>query len=276
MNKIILWIAGVTDNFGHDHIKEYIPVLKNYDIKELVFSDFDFLNDNIKQYSTENLLLYISKIDDEIKKIDLDSYEEILLYGHSTGGLISILYMKYGKYCNKFNGLILNDPFIEWNQGFLNNFIIEYNKHIPLTWKFNKFVWRYNKYYNYYQKGNSSQIEHHNKFKYIKSQRKSNYQSGYIGFANGMTKAKNLVKSQLNLKNNFLEDFPVLLLIAGGSEWRKKYKKNKLELGTFLNKNDALFLTKLSNNVNYWIIIGTYHDVFLSLSINNKMYFVIN
>ena len=130
MNKIILWIAGVTDNFGHDHIKEYIPVLKNYDIKELVFSDFDFLNDNIKQYSTENLLLYISKIDDEIKKIDLDSYEEILLYGHSTGGLISILYMKYGKYCNKFNGLILNDPFIEWNQGFLINFIIEYNKHI--------------------------------------------------------------------------------------------------------------------------------------------------
>ena len=253
--KIILWIPGLTDHYIHNHIKKYIPVFNNYEIKELVFSDYDFLNENIKQYSTEDFLLYIKFIDEKIKEINLEKYSEKILYGHSTGGLISILYLKYGQYCNLFDGLILNDPFIDWNLNFLQELILENSKFYPLCWKFKNFLWRYNKFTKYYKKSCTYEIASYlNSFDYITGKKKECYDDGYIAFPKGASQAQKLILS----KKNFLEKFPILLLIANGSEFKKK----KFVLGQSLNKNETIYLLNLSSNLSYWYIDGTYHDVF--------------
>lgn len=43
------------------------------------------------------------------------SYDEIILYGHSTGGLIAALYAKEGRWRNHIAGCIFNSPFWSFN-----------------------------------------------------------------------------------------------------------------------------------------------------------------
>ena len=255
--KIIIWIPGFLDRYNHEHIKEKIPILKDHEIKELKILDYDL--DHKKPYSNDNFLNYITEIDKIIENmnIELDKYKEIILYGHSTGGLLAILYLKYGKYNNIFNGIILNDPFISYNIGktglyiLCNFYILNY---IPLLENikiFNKtfvnFFYRNNK--NLYR-------EYLNNLPYVKKKFNLQFIDIYLNF---LVKTK-IIQEYLFESKKYLNDFPILLLIANGSSkfTNRFYSKN----GSLLNKEDTNNIKNISSNIDNLYINDTYHDVF--------------
>ena len=42
------------------------------------------------------------------------TYEKVVLYGFSTGGLEATLLLREGKYRDRFSGVVFNSPFLDW------------------------------------------------------------------------------------------------------------------------------------------------------------------
>ena len=124
--KAIIWIPGRNDYFAHYHITYNIP---KYDIYAIDLRgcgdakmdiDIPHYVEDLTYYFQELNLLYDEFIGENKKK-----YDEIILYGHSTGGLIAVIYYDYNK-SNQINKLILNSPFFEINESLITRFIIKY------------------------------------------------------------------------------------------------------------------------------------------------------
>lgn len=67
-----------------------------------------------RRYEARDLSEYFPDIDSAIAKMKSDGITDITLMGHSTGGLISALYME-NKPAPEIKKLILNSPFLDWN-----------------------------------------------------------------------------------------------------------------------------------------------------------------
>lgn len=66
-------------------------------------------------FQVHNMKEYFPDIDSAIVQMKHDGIKEIVLMGHSTGGLITSLYMNNHP-DKSIKALILNSPFLDWNQ----------------------------------------------------------------------------------------------------------------------------------------------------------------
>lgn len=110
----ILYIHGFNDYFFQKEMADkftshgysfFALDLRKYGRSYLPHQKFNNIR-NLRDYYEE-----IDKTIDIIKKTN----DKIILIGHSTGGLILTLYAKDNTGKNKFNGLILNSPFFDFN-----------------------------------------------------------------------------------------------------------------------------------------------------------------
>jgi alpha-beta hydrolase superfamily lysophospholipase len=77
-----------------------------------------------RRYEARDMNEYFADIDSAITRMRRDSIEEIVLMGHSTGGLITSLYMEDAP-APEIKVLILNSPFLDWNfTGMMRNVLI--------------------------------------------------------------------------------------------------------------------------------------------------------
>ncbi|MCJ8288936.1 MAG: alpha/beta hydrolase [Crocinitomicaceae bacterium] len=113
--KSVLYIHGYVDYFFHSHLGEKFNA-----------NDFDFYALDLRKYGRSllehhhpnycrNIEEYFEEISIAIREIQTTS-DSIYLLGHSTGGLIASTYMNSGKERNLIDGLILNSPFLDFNQ----------------------------------------------------------------------------------------------------------------------------------------------------------------
>ena len=113
--KSVLYVHGYVDYFFHPHMAE-----------EFHANDFDFFAIDLRKYGRsilphqhENYCRdveeYFEEISIALQMIDQKS-SKIYLMGHSTGGLIVSNYMNDGMNKEMVDGLILNSPFLEFNQ----------------------------------------------------------------------------------------------------------------------------------------------------------------
>lgn len=70
---------------------------------------------NQKMNNVRNLEEYFADIDTTLKIMKAEGAEKILLYGHSTGGLIVTLYANHTMGHELFDALFLNSPFFDMN-----------------------------------------------------------------------------------------------------------------------------------------------------------------
>lgn len=114
--KSVLYIHGFNDyffqaemahEFNNNGFNFYALDLRKYGRSYLPHQK---LND------VRDLKKYYEEIISALEIIRAEGNEKVLLFGHSTGGLILTLFAK--NYSNKklFDGLILNSPFFEFNQ----------------------------------------------------------------------------------------------------------------------------------------------------------------
>jgi len=113
--KSVLYLHGYIDYFFHPHLGE-----------KFIANNFDFYALDLRKYGRsllehqhpnycKDIEEYFEEISIAIRKIQ-NASNSIYLLGHSTGGLIASSYMNNGKERNRIDGLILNSPFLDFNQ----------------------------------------------------------------------------------------------------------------------------------------------------------------
>ena len=117
--KAVLYIHGYCDYFFQGEMAEkyaengfnfYALDLRKYGRSILPHQTPNFCK-SVEEYYPE--------IDRAFEIIKADKNEQILLNGHSTGGLVSSLYAHDRREQNKITALFLNSPFLEFNENLL-------------------------------------------------------------------------------------------------------------------------------------------------------------
>lgn len=112
--KAILYVHGYNDYFFQDGVGQefndsgygfYAVDLRKYGRSLLPGQ---------RRYEARNLNEYFPDLDSAIARMRRDSVTEIIMMGHSTGGLIASLYMESAP-APEVKALILNSPFLDWN-----------------------------------------------------------------------------------------------------------------------------------------------------------------
>ncbi|WP_159023129.1 alpha/beta hydrolase [Formosa sp. L2A11] len=113
--KSLLYIHGYVDYFFHPHLGEQFNA-----------HDFDFYALDLRKHGRSllqhqhpnycrDIEEYFEEISTSIKTIKSKN-KSLFLLAHSTGGLTASCYMNYGKEKHLIDGLILNSPFLDFNQ----------------------------------------------------------------------------------------------------------------------------------------------------------------
>jgi len=126
-DNAFIWIHGYNDYYFHFHVGE--ELLKNgYDVYAITFRNFGKIaKDRRYIHYVKSWDSYFKDINNSLEWIMKNKkHKKFVLYGHSTGGLISTIYMNEGKYKNIFHGLILNSPFFDFYGSDTKEFIIKY------------------------------------------------------------------------------------------------------------------------------------------------------
>ncbi|MDA8773633.1 alpha/beta hydrolase [Chlamydiia bacterium] len=244
-DSLIVWFPGYYDYFKHKHIFTEIPFFNNVDILPMYFSSWNI--SKFQPYKEDNILDYFDSIDKILETIDKKKYKNIVLYGHSMGGLLATIYGYCGKYNHIFNGVILNDPYYQWDSlKFLSKNIYLH----PLSWSWKTFYWSFDESNPLVWWYKSSTTQNLNKLEYLHEKIPNPSVHITAGHIWATTQSMNLVET-----TNYLlfDDVPTLLLMSGGIEHFEKalvLQKDLIEIGP-----------KLSTNVEYVGINSAIHDV---------------
>lgn len=113
--RSVLYIHGYIDYFFHPHLGEKFNT-NNFDFYALDLRKYGrSLLENQHPNYCKDIEEYFEEISIAIRKIQKTNLS-IYLLGHSTGGLIASSYMNIGRERNRIDGLILNSPFLDFNQ----------------------------------------------------------------------------------------------------------------------------------------------------------------
>ena len=244
-NKCIIWLPGRKDYFYHYHISQY---LNDYDIYSPFYRNCHELKDDISDYIYD-----INQISDEIDVLyshfNLNSYNEVILYGHSTGGLIAILYQQ--NTANKITKIVLNGPWLYYKFtpyeyyvfNYLLYYIIPYIPEYDLTnnksFKNNKYVLMLSKKFS------------------INELYKKNYLTPIIS-----SWFRNIIKYHNDISCNKIKiKYETLILL---SDHTAKFKGAEIGDEILDIKNHIDQIHKLGNNIKLHLIKDASHDVFVS------------
>lgn len=111
--KLFIWIDGLNASFTHYHVTKELPDLDMVSI-DLRHCGRSKTNTMVPHYSAD-FKEYFEEIDAVLDHFEYKKYEQVILYGHSTGGLIVTLYMSSkGEEVGYENfRVILNSPFFD-------------------------------------------------------------------------------------------------------------------------------------------------------------------
>ena len=262
----ILWIHGFNDYYFHFHIGEEL-LNEGYNMYTITLPNYPQKNVDRKYlFYIDDLKKYFSYIDQFIEFIRARGINIIVLYGHSTGGLISTAYLHEGKKAHHIDKLILNAPFFDFHDSnimeiIIKNVLTNIGKILP------KFVIREGK----------NQLSSPEKYKdilsryYFDQNRKITYPNHtFAGWINAVaTYHQKIQKKQIKL------DIPILVLMSSTSKNTCKGEQN----GDCVL--DVTEIKKYSRNLGKHVIIkeynGAIHDVLLSKStvVNDALYDII-
>ena len=255
--KCIIYIHGFNDYFYQYHISDYF-MENNYDFYSITLNNYGSTKTD-KIYYINNFKDYFIDIDNSIEYIkNQKNYNNILLFGHSMGGLLSIIYLDSGFYKDYINGLILNSPFFEFYNEKIMIILIKTIGYI-LGYFFPKIKLRKeNNKPNNYSKAIKKRF-------YFESKYKLSTSPVYAGWI------KTIIDNQMKIKNKKIKiNKPIICLSSDKSNLKFDDKSDSI-----LNINDInKYCNFISNNINYIYVKNAIHDIFVSdkETVNNAFY----
>ncbi|MCA9834963.1 MAG: alpha/beta hydrolase [Thermomicrobiales bacterium] len=109
----VLYVHGFVDYFFHDHVAQHF-VAHGWSWHALdLRRNGRSLRDGDERFYSGDLQEYYEEIDAAIARIKSDGYERIVLMGHSTGGLVSVIWANDRRESHPIDALILNSPWLD-------------------------------------------------------------------------------------------------------------------------------------------------------------------
>jgi alpha-beta hydrolase superfamily lysophospholipase len=114
--RAVLYVHGFVDYFFQTHMADFFVNL-GWDFYAL---DLRKYGRSLLPHQTPNfcrsLTEYFPELDEAVRIVrEDDGHDELLLAGHSTGGLITALWAHVRRDCGLIDGLFLNSPFFDFN-----------------------------------------------------------------------------------------------------------------------------------------------------------------
>lgn len=251
--KSVLYLHGYVDYFFHPHLGEKFNK-NNFDFYAL---DLRKHGRSLMQHQHPNYCRdieeYFEEISISIRKIKSES-NSVFLLAHSTGGLTASCYMNTGKERGLIDGLILNSPFLDFNQSKIEKSISQFVA---------KLIAKVSNYAKL--EGTISPV-------YAQSVHKDYYGSWDFnldwkpikGFPTYFKWIVAIARAQKSLEKSNIQT-PILIMHSSGSIKAKKYLKEAMANDIVLNIEDIKRVgEKLGDRVAILKIDNAQHDIFLS------------
>jgi len=251
--KSVLYLHGYVDYFFHPHLGEKFNQ-NNFDFFAL---DLRKHGRSLMQHQHPNYCKdieeYFEEISLSIRKIESES-SSVFLLAHSTGGLTASCYMNDGKEKSLIKGLILNSPFLDFNQSKIEKSLSQFLARLI------------SKVSNY------AKIEGALSPAYAQSVHKDHYGEWEFnldwkpikGFPTYFKWLEAIARAQKKLEKSNIQ-VPTLIMHSSGSLKTKKYSKEAMSHDIVLNIKDIKRVgEKLGDRVTLLEIENAQHDIFLS------------
>jgi alpha-beta hydrolase superfamily lysophospholipase len=248
----VLYLHGFNDYFFQAHVAEQFHE-KGYNFFAL---DLRKYGRSTLPHQTPNYCRSVTEYFEEIDRaLEIIGENNVILLGHSTGGLIAGIYLNTGKYKDQIDKLILNSPFLEFNINFWQRMIL-----LPLAGLvsfFFPYSARKKPFSHLY--GASISEEKHGEWSYNTDWKPIRGFPAYFKWIYAINRAQ----KKLHIASNI--DIPILILHSDSSSQPKKWNEIVLKTDMVLNIDHIQqFGRKLGNDVTFGEIPEAMHDVFLS------------
>lgn len=201
---------------------------------------------------------YFADIDTSIAIARSEGNEEIILMGHSTGGLNISLYVDDKNRKQKVDAMVLNSPFLDWNLGKVTEGLS-----IPMI-SFLGCIFPKMKVQDTSQEASGyaqSLLKKYNGEWYYNDDWKMSFgHKKRAGWVHAIQRGQRKVHKGLNI------DCPILVMSSDNSveenaEWKEEYKHSDVVLDV---KEIHKYGDKLGENITHIYIKGGLHDLILS------------
>lgn len=262
--KAILYIHGFNDYFFQEEMaKKFNNQGYNFYALDLRKYGRSHLSHQ-KLNNVRSLLEYNEEIDLALQIIKSENNNQVILKGHSTGGLIVTNYAGNHLNSDLFHGIICNSPFYEFN---LN--IIEIKIGIPMLSMLSKYFPNklissgFSKLYGY-----SLHKNKHGEWNYSLTWKPHEIPKVNLGFISAIYNA------QKKIQNNLVIDVPLLVMYSNKSIYENHWSEKFKEGDAVLNVNHIRHYTsKIKGNVTSFEIENGMHDLILSKKpVREKVY----
>jgi len=263
--KAVLCIHGFNDYFFQEIIaKEFVK--KGYHFYALDLRKYGrSILRNQKTNNVRSLSEYYEDIDQALAIIREEDNTEVVLYGHSTGGLIITLYAAVRKETAFFDALVCNSPFYDFNVPWIQkktvipilSFLGRQNPNLKLPIGFSKFY------------GKSLHKSDYGEWDYNLLWKPHMAPSINAGWVNAIH------QGHLEIAKGISVNKPILILHSSLSVYPSKWSKEMFEGDAILNVNDIIEKSKCIESPSKEIIgfKGAMHDLVLSkLPVRNLVF----
>lgn len=206
-----------------------------------------------KKFQARSMKEYFADIDSALSSMKQAGIEDIILMGHSTGGLLAAYYMQMNPDA-PVKALILNSPFLDWNLG-------KMEKLVPLVSAlgavFPNFRIKQGASTTYSE---SLDKAHHGEWEYNHEWKLSQSPDVTAGWVRAISKAQNELK-----KHPYGIKVPVLLMYSSSSYHGEGWSEAAQRSDAVLDVNDIKGIgSRLSHNITPVRVNGGLHDLILS------------
>lgn len=255
--KAVLYIHGYTDYFFQNHMAE-----------EFMRNGYNFYAVDLRKYGrslhewqhpnyARSMREYYPELTESIRAIRKDGNSEIVLLGHSTGGLLAALYMDDGPEEERkaIKAAVLNSPFLEFNEPWFNRRI-----GIPIVAGLGRlFPYAHISGVLSPLYAKSLHKDHQGEWDFDPRLKPIDGIPLYFAWLRAIRKGHKQVKRGLQIET------PILVMSSDRSFYGKEWSPEIMHADAVLNVKDIeRYAGKLGSHVTYRPIPGGLHDLFLS------------
>lgn len=253
--KSVVYIHGFNDYFFHPHLGEgFNKSGYNFYALDLRKYGRSLLSHQHPNYC-KDISEYYEEITETLEIIKKENGNDIIILGHSTGGLIASMYANFGERKELITALVLNSPFFEFN-------ISETERNINLFFaKIISFFMPYaNKSKPLSKLYNSSLLKSYNgEWEFNEEWKPEQGFPAYFKWLIAIYDAQTKLKSDSNISK------PILVMHSTHSYIPKKWSNDILGMDIVLNIEHIKETgQKLGKKVTFLPVENAIHDIFLS------------
>ena len=248
----ILYIHGYNDYFFQNEMgNRFVDSCFHFYAVDLRKYGRSLINGQSK-FQVRDIREYFADIDSAISVMKQDGITQIVLMGHSTGGLTASLYMAEHAH-PLIVALILNSPFLDWNLGPLESFIPIISGIVGIFPNISIAQGGSDAYAKSLLDKFSGEWTYNTNWKMIQS---PNVDTGWI---------RAIDQAQMKLHNGVNIAVPILLMRSAKSHNTNEWDSICNQADIVLDVNDIKkYGHRLGHNITEMTVYGGVHDLFLS------------